>query len=73
MKPSQVTVNKPAEKKVKLVCFVVDAVINFNYTKQISCEEFEITLVEDIVFFQDRKTKIQYAVPMSNVRTIIFQ
>jgi hypothetical protein len=60
-------------KVIRLVHFVVDAVVNFNYVKQVSCETHDISLVEDLVFFQDKNSKVQYMVPLSNVRTVVFQ
>lgn len=60
-------------KVIKLVHFVVDAVVNFNYVKQVSCETHHISLVNDLVLFQDKNSKVQYLVPISNVRTIVFQ
>lgn len=60
-------------KVIKLVHFVVDAVVNFNYVKQVSCETHHISLVNDLVLFQDKNSKVQYMVPLSNVRTVVFQ
>ncbi len=70
--PKAPVVSKETEKKIHMVFFRDEAVLNFNYVKNASGETYNITLVEDIVFLQDRGSKVQYLVPMSNIRTIVF-
>ena len=60
-------------KKIKQVHFIAEAMINFELIKHIESDNFELNLLEDFIMIQDKKSKITYMVPVSNIRTLVLQ
>ncbi len=69
--------DKPAEppkkeKRPVLLHFIADAYLDFTLVDKAALTEFEIELTETWVFLSSRKTKAQYGVPTTNIRTVVF-
>ena len=64
--------NLKEDKVIKRVDFIADAMINFTLVKHILSKSFDISMTDLMIFFQDKNTKAQYAVPLNNIRTISF-
>lgn len=71
MEPQFPDYNK--DQKIKMVHFVADAVINFNYVKFVDSDKYKIDLMNGFVIIIDTTHNVKYSVPVENIRTITFQ
>lgn len=61
-------------KSIKQVFFIYDCMITFNRTYMaLSTDTHSIELNGNLINFKDNKTNSEFAVPLYNIRTIVYE
>lgn len=57
--------------KIKSVQFCQNAMVNFVLVDRVSDDKFDISLVENLLYFRDKANGIKYIAPLSNVASMV--
>lgn len=57
--------------KIKSVQFCQNAMVNFVLVDRISDDKFDISLVENLLFYKDKASNTKYISPLSNVASMV--